>query len=128
MNKVILIGRLTKDPEVFDDVAKYTLAVDRTVKREGQPEADFPRCAAFGRSAEFVSKYLSKGVKIAVEGRLQTGHYEKEDGSTVYTTEIIVDRHEFCEPKRQDGNFEAPGQYSRPQFQEMTEDDGKLPF
>jgi single-strand DNA-binding protein len=103
MNKVILIGRLTRDPEIRytngDDqkaVARYTLAVDRFNKDKG---ADFISCATFGKSAEFAEKYLRKGTKIAIEGRIQTGSYEKQDGTKVYTTNVIVEKHEFVESK-----------------------------
>lgn len=103
MNKWLGIGRLCSDPEISTDrngnpIAKYRLAVSRDFKREGQPEADFLTCRAYGKPAEFVQKYLHKGVKIAVEGRIQTGSYDK-DGVRHYTTDIVVDRHEFCEPK-----------------------------
>lgn len=104
MNKVILIGRLAKDPEVRDGdtkVARYSLAVDRM--KEG---ADFISCVCFGKAADFAEKYLGKGTKIAIEGRIQTGSYEK-DGRKVYTTDVIVERHEFCERKA-DGKAEAP--------------------
>lgn len=103
MNKVILIGRLTAEPEIKSStsgttVARYKIAVDRQVKQEGQPTADFISCVAFGKSGDFAARYLHKGTKIAAEGRLQTGSYEK-DGVKHYTTDVIVDRHEFCEPK-----------------------------
>ena len=103
MNKVILMGRLCNDPEIStaqngNVIAKYRLAVNRDYKKEGQPEADFLNCVAFGRSADFVRNFLHKGIKIAVEGRIQTGSYEK-DGIKHYTTDIIADRHEFCESK-----------------------------
>ena len=103
MNKVILIGRLTRDPEIRytsgDDqkaVARYTLAVDRFWKDK---TADFIGCVTFGKSAEFAEKYLHKGTKIAIEGRIQTGSYEKQDGTKVYTTNVIVEKHEFVESK-----------------------------
>lgn len=103
MNKVILIGRLTSDPEVMNTqsgkaVARYRLAVDRQRKKDGQQEADFISCVAWDKGAEFASRYLSKGTKIAVEGRIQTGSYEK-DGVKHYTTDVIVERQEFCESK-----------------------------
>ena len=109
MNKVILIGRLCADPEVNTygetTVATYRLAVDRRFKKEGQPEADFLTCKVFGKAADFVSKHLHKGIKIAVEGRIQTGSYEK-DGVKHYTTEIIVEQHEFCERRTESsGNY-----------------------
>ena len=103
MNKVILIGRLTSAPEVMNTqsgkaVARYRLAVDRQRKKDGQQEADFISCVAWDKGAEFAHRYLSKGTKIAVEGRIQTGSYEK-DGVKHYTTDVIVERQEFCESK-----------------------------
>ena len=108
MNKVILMGRLTKDPEVRYSqgenamaIARYTLAVDRRKSRENQEgqTADFISCVAFGRSGEFAEKYLKKGVKIAITGRIQTGSYTNKEGQKVYTTEVIVEEHEFAESK-----------------------------
>lgn len=101
MNKVILIGRLVADPDTRQTqagglVSRYRLAVDRQRGKDGQREADFINCVAFGKSAEFASKYLSKGTKIAIEGRILTGSYEK-DGVKHYTTDIVAERHEFCE-------------------------------
>ena len=108
MNKVILIGRLTRDPEVrysqgenATAIARYSLAVDRRYKREGDPEADFINCVAFGKQGEFAEKYLQKGMKIAINGRIQTGSYTK-DGVKVYTTDIVVEEHFFCESKNHD--------------------------
>lgn len=103
MNKVILIGRLCNDVDLNTTaggsaVAKYRLAVNRDFKKDGKQEADFLNCVTFGKSAEFATKYLHKGMKVAVEGRIQTGSYEK-DGVKHYTTDIIVDRHEFVESK-----------------------------
>lgn len=106
MNKVILMGRLTKDPEVryttgenATAVANYTLAVDRRFKRDGEQSADFIRCVIFGKSAEFAQKYLKKGTKVVVEGRIQTGSYTNKDGQTVYTTDVMVEQQEFAESK-----------------------------
>ncbi len=107
MNKVILMGRLTRDPEVRYSqgeqsiaVARYTLAVDRRFRRDGdQQTADFISCVAFGRQGEFAEKYLRKGLKIAVTGRIQTGSYTNRDGQKVYTTEVVVEDHEFAESK-----------------------------
>lgn len=100
MNKAILIGRLTKDPDVRKGndtaIARYTLAVDRRNKNK---EADFISCVAFGKAAEFAEGYLHKGTKIAVTGRIQTGSYTKGDGTKVYTTDVVVDNHEFVESK-----------------------------
>ncbi len=110
MNRVILIGRLTRDPEVrysqgeqATAYARYTLAVDRRFSRsnagDGQQTADFISCVAFGRSAEFAERYLRKGMKIAVTGRIQTGSYTNRDGQKVYTTDVVVEDHEFVESK-----------------------------
>jgi single-strand DNA-binding protein len=106
MNKVILMGRLTADPDVRYSqgdnsmaIARYTLAVDRRYKREGEPTADFIRCVAFSKSAEFAEKYLRKGTKICICGRIQTGSYTNRDGQKVYTTDIVVEEHDFAESK-----------------------------
>ena len=113
MNKVILMGRLTRDPDVrysqgdnSTAIARYTIAVDRRVSRnagDDQQTADFIGCVAFGRNAEFAEKYLHKGTKILVEGRIQTGSYTNKDGNKVYTTDIVVERHEFCESRGAQG-------------------------
>ncbi len=107
MNKVILMGRLTRDPEVrysqgekSTAVARYTLAVDRRFKREGDQNADFISCVAFGKQGEFAEKYLRQGTKIAITGRIQTGSYTNKDGQKVYTTDVVVEEHEFAESKR----------------------------
>ncbi|MGN0482161.1 MAG: single-stranded DNA-binding protein [Lachnospiraceae bacterium] len=107
MNKVILMGRLTRDPEVRYSqgeqalaIARYTLAVDRRFKRDNdQQTADFINCVAFGRAGEFAEKYFRKGIKIAVTGRIQTGSYTNKDGQKVYTTEVVVEDQEFAESK-----------------------------
>lgn len=106
MNKVILIGRLVRDPEVRYSqgeksiaIARYTLAVDRKFKKEGEQSADFISCVAMGKNGEFAEKYLKQGTKIAIEGRIQTGSYTNKDGNKVYTTDVIVEGHEFCESK-----------------------------
>ena len=107
MNKVILMGRLTRDPDVRYTqgsepmaVARYTLAVDRRFSRDKEKgEADFISCVAFGRTGEFAEKYLKKGTKIAVAGRIQTGSYVNKDGVKVYTTDVVVEEHEFAESK-----------------------------
>lgn len=114
MNCVQLIGRLTKDPEIYGNkdkkVAKYTLAVDRAYKNEdGERDADFIRCTAFGGAAEFVEIYLEKGVKVGVTGRIQTGKYEDEDGNTKYTTDVIVNSHEFCQSKKDEDRDRRKG-------------------
>jgi len=131
MNKVILMGRLTRDPEVRMSqegtlVARYTLAVNKADNK-----ADFIRCVTFGKSAEFAEKYLQKAVKILIEGRMQTGSYTDRDGRKVYTTDVIVERHEFVESK------EAAERNESTFNQQMAEDgfmnipdgiDEELPF
>lgn len=105
MNKVILMGRLTRDPQVRYTqgqdsmaIARFTLAVDRRGrKQEGQQDADFPSCVAFGKSAEFVEKYVHQGTKIVLTGRIQTGSYTNKDNIKVYTTEVIAEDIEFAE-------------------------------
>ena len=106
MNKVILMGRLTRDPEVRYSagnnsmaVARYTLAVDRRFRRDGENNADFIGCVAFGKSAVFAEKYLRQGTKIIVTGRIQTGSYTNRDGQKVYTTDVVVEDQEFAESK-----------------------------
>ena len=117
MNKVILMGRLTRDPEVRYSqgenalaIARYTLAVDRrAARREGEATADFINCVAFGRSAEFAERYLRQGTKIVVSGRILTGSYTNRDGQKVYTTEVVVEESEFAESK---ANSSAPSNNS----------------
>lgn len=106
MNRVILMGRLTRDPDVRYTsgenqtcVARYTLAVDRRFKREGEQSADFISCVVFGKGAEFADKYLRQGTKIAITGRIQTGNYTNKDGQKVYTTDVVVEEQEFAESK-----------------------------
>ena len=105
MNNVILMGRLTRDPEVRyggannTAVAKYSLAVPRKFKRDGDQECDFINCVAFGKLGEFAEKYLRKGIKIAITGRIQTGSYTNKDGQKVYTTDVVVEEQEFSESK-----------------------------
>ena len=110
MNKVCLIGRLTKDPEVrytqgenASAVARYTLAIDRRFKKDGEPTADFINCVAFAKNAEFAEKYLRQGTKIAIVGRINTGSYTNRDGQKVYTTDIVVEEQEFAESKASQG-------------------------
>lgn len=110
MNKVILMGRLTRDPDIRYTqpnsaqeqtcIARYSLAVDRRFRRDGDSQtADFISCVAFGRQAEFAEKYLRKGTKIALTGRIQTGSYTNRDGQKVYTTDVVVEEQEFAESK-----------------------------
>ena len=111
MNKVILMGRLVADVEASKkgDVlyARYRLAVDRRFKKDGEQQADFIPCVAFGKNAEFAEKYLAKGQKIAVVGRIQTGSYTNKDGQKVYTTDILVEEHYFAESKGQQQSNET---------------------
>lgn len=108
MNKVILVGRLTRDPEVRYSqgrealvIGRYTVAVDRRYKREGEPTADFIPCVVFGKAAEFAEKYFRQAMRISVSGRIQTGSYANKDGRKVYTTEVVVEEQEFAESKRE---------------------------
>lgn len=118
MNKVILMGRLVRDPEVrysqgenATAVARYTLAVDRRFKQEGQQNADFINCVSFGKAAEFTEKYLFKGTKIAITGRIQTGSYTNKDGQKVYTTDVVVEEQEFAESKNASASNNSEGGY-----------------
>ena len=126
MNKVILMGRLTRDPEVRYSqgenplaIARYTLAVERRGSRSNNDEqtADFISCVAFGRAGEFAERYFRKGTKIAVTGRIQTGSYTNKDGVRVYTTDVVVEEQEFAESKNassgNEGGYQS-GSYSRP--------------
>lgn len=114
MNKVVLMGRLTREPEVRytagDNpvaVGRYTLAVDRKTHREGEVSADFINCTVFGRQAEFAGKYFRKGTRIIVSGRIQTGSYTNREGRRVYTTDVLIEEQEFAESKSAGGQQEA---------------------
>lgn len=115
MNKFIGLGRLTRNPDIRYTtgeqpmcVARYTIAIDRKVKKEGQPNADFISCVAFGKLGEFAENYLKQGTKIAVEGRIQTGSYTNKDGQKIYTTDIVVESQEFAESKKPSEGQEEP--------------------
>lgn len=133
MNKVFLIGRLVADPEIRAtqggmQVASYRLAVNRRKKQDGTQEADFFTCVAWDKAADFVSKYLSKGRKIAVEGRLQSRSYDAQDGTKRHVVEVMVESHEFCDSRQADGQT---GAQSAPHttadgFTEVEDDE--LPF
>lgn len=147
MNKVILMGRLTRDPDIRyaqneqgTAVANYTLAVDRRFRRDtgdGQT-ADFIRCVAFGRQAEFAEKYFRKGLKLVVTGRIQTGSYTNRDGQKVYTTDVIVEDQEFAESKSAGSGYEqnfqpqerpTPGSAAGEGFMNIPDGiDEELPF
>lgn len=110
MNKVLFMGRLTRDPEVrysqganASAVARFSIAVDRRFKREGEPDADFFNCTAFGKTAEFVEKYLKQGTKIVLSGRVENDNYTNKDGQKVYGTRILVEEIEFAESKNAAG-------------------------
>lgn len=134
MNKVILTGRLVRDPEIRytqndTAIARYTLAVDRMYKRDGEQSADFIRCVAFGRPAEFAERYLCKGIKIAVTGRIQTGSYTNRDGQKVYTTDVVAESQEFCERKAESPAPSAQPAFDPDRFMDIPEDiDEGLPF
>lgn len=137
MNQVCLVGRLTNDPEIRYTqgekpmaVAKYTLAVDRRYKKDGEPTADFIRCVAFGKNAEFAEKFMSKGRRFGITGSIQTGSYQNKDGQTVYTTDIIVNSQDFCDSKQDGGGFGGGTSADSDGFMNIpdgVEDEG-LPF
>jgi single-strand DNA-binding protein len=130
MNKVTLIGRLTRDPDIRYSqnsdqpmaVARYTLAVDRRFRREGSEQnADFISCVAFGRQAEFAEKYLHQGMKIAVNGRIQTGSYTNREGQKVYTTDVVIEDHEFVEGRNASAGQSSGGaSYSNNNYNNNT--------
>ena len=118
MNKVILMGRLTRDPEVRYSqgenslaIAKFSLAVDRRFKRQGEAETDFFNCTAFGKQAEFVEKYLKQGNKMLVTGRVQNDNYTNKEGKKVYSVQIIVDELEFAENRQAQSTNSDKGGY-----------------
>ena len=135
MNRVILMGRLTRNPEIKyggkdNDmaVARYTLAINRRYKKDGEQEADFISCVVFGKGAEFAQKYLRKGMKVAVLGRISTGSYKDKDGKTVYTTDVIVEEHEFAQNKDSGAGADSsePPKTDKDGFMEAK--DGEIPF
>ena len=109
INKVVISGRLTRDPDMRGEgtslVAKYTLAVDRKYQKDGEQQTDFISCVAFGKGAEFAEKYLKKGTKIVVCGRIQTGSYTNKEGQKIYTTDVIVEEHGEPAEKSGDNDF-----------------------
>lgn len=142
MNKVILMGRLTRDPEVRYSqslaIARFSLAVDRRFKRDGEPDADFFNCTAFGKQAEFAEKYLRQGTKMVVVGRIQNDNYTNKDGQKVYSVQIMVDEMEFAESKNASTSGSNDTGYRMPApapsaanegFMNIPEGlDGELPF
>lgn len=135
MNKIILMGRLTKDPEVRYSqgnnamaIARYTLAVDRKFKRDGEPNADFINCIAFGKNGEFAEKYLHKGIKILVEGRWQSGSYTNRDGQKVYTNDCVVESCEFAESKNANQSERPQPSNSDDGFMQIPDNMEDFPF
>jgi single-strand DNA-binding protein len=140
MNKVILMGRLVREPELRYSntsnlaVVKFSLAVDRRFKREGQPDADFISCTAFGKTAEFINNYFTKGMRVAVTGRLQVSSWEEEPGKKRYSTDVVVEEAYFADSKKDGGNNEFAGrqmdQMSQADdgFAKVDDDDDELPF
>lgn len=135
MNSVQLIGRLTRDPEIrYTDggssIARFGLAVDRRFKQENGADADFINIVSFGKTAEFIEKYFHKGMKIALNGRIQTGNYTDKDGKKVYTTDIVAENVEFCESKVTSSNNDAHAPASDGDFMSVPDgmDEGELPF
>lgn len=139
MNNVQLVGRFTREPEVRyansgTSIARFNLAVERVFKSEGGPEADFISCTAFGKTAEFIEKYFHKGQRIGLTGRIQTGNYAKEDGTKVYTTEVVAERVEFVESKtapngNQSENSEPSNPVDKDGFMNIPDGlDEELPF
>ena len=110
MNKVVLMGRLTREPDIRQSqgaepvtIARYTLAVDRRARKQEGQQADFISCVAFGKAGEFAEKYLHKGTKICISGRIQTGSYTRQDGTKAYTTDVVIEEQEFAESKTDSG-------------------------
>ena len=138
MNKAVLVGRLTRDPEVrysqgenATAVARYTVAVERRFKRDGEPTADFIPCVVFGRSAEFAERYFRQGMRVSISGRIQTGSYTNKDGVRVYTTEVIVEEQEFAESRtEQEARAQIPDEITpRDRFMNIPDGiDEELPF
>lgn len=139
MNRVVLMGRLTRDPDVKYTqqqmcTARFTLAVDRRFKRDGeQLTADFISCVAFGKTGEFIERYCHQGTKLVVEGRIQTGSYTNKDGNKVYTTDVVVEEHDFCESKANQNNSGSrpePSSATGDGFMNIPDgvDDEGLPF
>lgn len=135
MNTTSLIGRLVRDPETRYSqgdqgmaIVRFTLAVDRKVKREGQPAADFIPITAFGKTGEFADKYFHKGLRVGVVGRIQTGSYKDKDGRTVYTTDVIAESLDFADGKQEPAPSQAyaqapaPAPAAAPQYQQAQID------
>lgn len=134
MNSVQLIGRLTRDPEIrYTDggvsIARFSLAVERRFKQENGADADFINIVSFGKTAEFIEKYFHKGMKVALNGRIQTGSYMDKDGKKVYTTDIVAENVEFCESKGTSANNDASAPSHDGDFMNVPDGiDEELPF
>jgi single-strand DNA-binding protein len=134
MNIVALTGRLTRDPDIRytnggSTVARLNVAVDRDYKKEGGQTADFPNVIAFGKTAEFIEKYFHKGNRIEISGRLQTGSYTKDDGTKVYTTDVLAERVGFGESKKESGSQETKTNPSGDDFMAVPDGiDEEFPF
>lgn len=133
MNSVQLVGRFTKDPDIKYSnggatIARFSIAVNRRFKQEGQPDADFISCVAFGKTAEFIEKFFHKGNAIGLQGRIQTGSYDK-DGTKVYTTDVVVENCEFVESKGGNQQAQPSNNSSKEEFMNIPDDiDEELPF
>ena len=139
VNNVVLVGRLTKDVELRYTqsgmaVAKFILAVNRQFKKEGQPDADFITCTAFGKTAENLANFMRKGSQIGVVGNIQTGSYDDKDGKRVYTTDVICNNIQFLESRREQQGGQSQYQAPQPQYQapkqqyQQPMNDEDLPF
>ena len=140
MNKCQLVGRLTKDPESVQtqsgtSMCRFSVALERRFKREGEQQADFPNCVAFGKTADFICQYFFKGKLIGISGHIQTSNYKNQQGQTVYKTDIVVDEAEFVGGKNESGGQQATQPHGQPiepyspqdpNFEPM--DDAELPF
>lgn len=127
MNKVVLMGRLTKEPEMRATqsntaVCSFSLAVNRRFKQEGQPDADFINVTAWAKTAEFVSKYFTKGQQVAVVGRIQTRNYDDKDGKKVFVTEVVAEEAYFADSKKEQSNVTTSAGFM------AVEGDSDLPF
>ena len=134
MNRAILLGRLTRDPDIRQTagenpqaMARYTLAVDRRAGADGKREADFIQCVAFGKAAEFAQKYFTQGLRVAVDGRIRTGSYTDRDGKKIYTTDVVIENQEFADGKKDGSGSGRPSDPQDYQDDFLPADDG-APF
>ena len=128
MTRVILMGRLTKNPEIKYAGKDNDMAVNRRYKRDGEQEADFISCVTFGKSAEFAQKYLHKGMRIVIGGRISTGSYKDKDGKTIYTTDVIVEEHEFAQNKNSGAGVDSSETSKTDKDGFMEASEGEIPF